>query len=158
MDDEQQAPGFHRFEPHAWDKRKPDRPTAGYKALVCAMALLGAAGGTPHQLLELWIRANLKRQWTLVNAIQYLAGAEADAAFVTLPKDFYFLGVTPVALQPACAVARAVIEGGPMTTVDVLRRVQAHAQPFGATPALADEIVKRYVQFVLEQLEHGKAR
>lgn len=62
MDEMGETRGLLRFEPHAWDKRQRDRPTGEYKALVCGIALLGAAHGTPFEILELWIRANLERR------------------------------------------------------------------------------------------------
>lgn len=154
MDERDGAKGLVRFEPHAWDKRQRDRPTGEYKALVCGIALLGAAHGTPFEILEVWIRANLERQWTVVNATQYLAGGEAEPAFSKLPKDFDFLGITPAALLPACAVARDVVSG-PMATAEVLRRLRQEAPRLGDAAALADVIVRRFAADLIGRVEGG---
>ncbi len=154
MNEQDETKGLVRFEAHPWDKRQRDRPTGAYKALVCGIALLGAAHGTPFEILELWIRVNLERQWTVVNATQYLAGGEAEPAFAKLPADFDFLGVTPPVLIPACAVAREVVVG-PMTTAEVLRRLRDKAFVFGDAATLADEIVTRFAADLIALREGG---
>jgi hypothetical protein len=147
--------GVARFQAHPWDKRQRDKPTPEYKALVCAIAVMGAVAGTPFEILELWIRANLQRQWTIVNAVQYVGGNEAEAAFNAMPASFDFLGFTPAALLPSCAVAREASAEGAMATVDVLRRLRAMARRLGEEPALADAITRRFARELLGIVEQG---
>lgn len=96
-----------------WDiprsNRERPRPTAAFKAITAAVGVLGLVDGRDPAAIAAWMRSELMRQWTMINALQYITGKEARAALETLPPDFAYSGISLDGLKLACVHAAGLL-------------------------------------------------
>jgi len=96
-----------------WEMPRSNRsrlnPTPTFKTAVAGTALLAIQSGLDPKQVALWMRRELRRQWTFMSACQYLAGKEARAAIEALPEGFLFEGIDVDDLRTACLLSAVVL-------------------------------------------------